>query len=141
MGVLHGRGNRGEITRFVVKRLNVLLPATVTVMPHTTRSSLLIHSHDMVINDMMIHHLITNHHEVLVFRLPSFILLTILSHLNFPKFHLITGRASSPLNRTLVISFFVSTNSFSCPIFMKNLISSIIWRKFSTSRKRTGLEK
>ena len=66
MGVLHGRGNRGEITRFVVKRLNVLLPATVTVMPHTTRSSLLIHSHDMVINDM-IHHLITNHHEVLVF--------------------------------------------------------------------------
>ena len=67
MGVLHGRGNRGEITRFVVKRLNVLLPATVTVMPHTTRSSLLIHSHDMVINDMMIHHLIKNHHEVLVF--------------------------------------------------------------------------
>ena len=41
MGVLHGRSNREEITGFAVKRLNVPLLATVTVMPHTTtRASL-----------------------------------------------------------------------------------------------------
>ena len=46
MGVLHGRSNREEITGFAVKRLNVPLLATVTVMPHTTtRASLYLHTH------------------------------------------------------------------------------------------------
>ena len=41
MVVLHGGSNREEITGFAVKRLNVPLLATVTVMPHTTtRASL-----------------------------------------------------------------------------------------------------
>ena len=46
MGVLHGGSNREEITGFAVKRLNVPLLATVTVMPHTTTSvSLYLHTH------------------------------------------------------------------------------------------------
>ena len=40
MGVLHGGSNIEEITRFAVKRVNVPLLATVTVMPHTTRFQL-----------------------------------------------------------------------------------------------------
>ena len=43
---VHGGSNREEITRFAVKRLNVPLLATVTVMPHTTFPlALLTHSH------------------------------------------------------------------------------------------------
>ena len=43
---VHGGSNREEITRFAVKRLNVPLLATVTVMPHTTTSfPLALHSH------------------------------------------------------------------------------------------------
>ena len=45
MGVLHGGSNIEEITRFALKRVNVPLLATVTVMPHTTRFQLYLHTH------------------------------------------------------------------------------------------------
>ena len=108
MGVLHGTGsNREEITRFAVKRLNVPLLATVTVMPHTHTVyprfpvSTCNHTHTWH-NDMMISHLFTitnllELHSILCF------LFTIFGLKHFPKFYLIGGREFRRLHQAVLI--------------------------------------
>ena len=94
---VHGGSNREEITRFAVKRLNVPLLATVTVMPHTTFPlALLTHSHMTWWYHNIWWFLILS----TLFELHSIIVL--FPHFfHFPKFHLIAGRESSPLIHTV----------------------------------------
>ena len=94
---VHGGSNREEITRFAVKRLNVPLLATVTVMPHTTFPlALLTHSHMTwwyhIIWWFLILSTLFELHSIIVVLFPHFF--------HFPKFHLIAGRESSPLSHT-----------------------------------------
>ena len=114
MGVLHGTGsNREEITRFAVKRLNVPLLATVTVMPHTHTVyprfpvSTCNHTHTWH-DDMMISHLftITNPLSCPAFFRASFIFVflpKIFGLKHFPKFYLIGGREFRRLHQAVLI--------------------------------------
>ena len=115
MGVLHGAGsNREEITRFAVKRLNVPLLATVTVMPHThtqsTRVSLSILVTTLIHDTMTWWFLICLQSQIFccVQLFQSFIqffvfLPTIFGLKHFPKFYLIGGREFRRLHQAVLI--------------------------------------